>query len=186
MCAMIPMMVVMAAMAMKAKMDQQKAAKVQRQNAEAQMKIDQEALLRKRAESGDASAMEAFEKARANRVNEARIRVASGEQGSTTGNFQMDNMLQGLGFGTGLQHTADQRTSVAQKANMDLQLRGSGISFQNKMRTINASDPSGMDVMLAGGMAAANTYASTPGAFDPGTPSTGGTGNRMVNTRGGP
>ena len=127
-----------------------------------------------------------FEKSRANRVDNARIMVAKGEQGASTGSFQMETMLQGLGFGTGLQNTADARSKDAQLANTDLMLKTSGINHTSKMRTINASDPSGMDVMLAGGMAAANTYASTPGAFDPGTPSTGGTGNRMVNTRGGP
>ena len=81
----------------------------------------------------------------------------------------MDNMLQGLGFGTGLQQASDQRSASARLANTDLQLRGSGISFTNRIRTINASDPSGMSTALSMTAAGANAYAGTPGAFSGGT-----------------
>jgi hypothetical protein len=162
----ITMVVMAVAMAVKTSMDAKRSAALQRKNAIAQQKIEQEALLKKRAEQGDADAMKAFEKARASRVDAARISASKGEQGASTGNFQVDTMLQGLGFGTGLQNTADQRTSDAHLANSDLQLRGSGINFTNKMRTINASDPSGLSTVVSAGMAGANAYAGAPGALD--------------------
>jgi len=181
---MIAMVVVMAAMAAKAGMDAKKNASVQRKNAIAQQKIEQEALLQRKAEQGDAKAMEAFEKARANRVDAARVMASAGEQGATTGNFQMDTMLQGLGFGTGLQNTADQRSDEAQKANMDLQLRGSGISFTNKMRTINASDPSGVSIAINTIGAGASAYAGAPGALTLPTKPTNTGGSRGIDVLG--
>lgn len=169
----ITMMVMAVAMAVKTSMDAKKAAAVSRKNAIAQQKIEQEQLLKQRAQTGDKNAMAAFEKARAARVDEARIRVAGGEQGATTGNFQVDNMLQGLGFGTGLQQAADQRSSDAELANSDMQLRASGVGFQNKLRTINSQDPSGISVLANAAAAGANAYAGTPGAFDKAAPQTG-------------
>lgn len=159
------MVVISAAMAVKQGMDAKRNAAIQRKNAMARQKVEQEALLKRRAEEGDAHAMAAFEKARAARVDDARIKVAMGEQGASTGNFQVDNMLQGLGFGTGLQRAADQRSADSKLAGTDLELRASGVNFTNRMRTINASDPSGLAIGLSAAAAGANAYAGTPGAF---------------------
>jgi hypothetical protein len=164
----ITMVVMAVAMAVKTSMDAKRQAALSRKNAIAQQKVEQEALLKKRAEQGDAAAMAAFEKARAARVDSANIAAAKGEQGATTGNFQVDTMLQGLGFGTGLQTAADQRSSDAMLANTDMQLQSSGVNFTSKMRTINASDPSGLTTVMNAGMAGANAYAGSPGAFSAG------------------
>ncbi len=159
----ISMMVIAAAMAVKTSMDQKKAADIARKNAIAQQKIDQEALLKKRAELGDKNAMAALEREREHRVEQARIRTAYGEKGATTGNFQMDTLLQGLGFGTGLQQAADERSDRAEKAGVDMQLRASGVGFTNQIRTINSQDPSGLEIGLGAAMAGANAGAGTPG-----------------------
>ena len=75
----IAMIVIAVASAAKASMDAKRNAAIQRKNAIAQQKIDQEALLKKRAEEGDADAMVAFEKARSARVNAARVRASVGD-----------------------------------------------------------------------------------------------------------
>lgn len=155
------MMVVAVASAVKMSMDAKRNAAVQRENAIAQQKIEQEALLKKRAELGDKQAMEAFEKSRKSRIDEARVKAAYGEQGATTGNAQIDSMLQGLGFGQELQRTADARSANSELANVDMQLKGSGINFTNRMRSIDASDPSGMSIALGAAAAGANAYADT-------------------------
>lgn len=156
----ITMVVMAVAMAVKTSMDAKKNAEVQRKAAIEKQKVEQEQLLKMRAEQGDKNAMERFEKARAARVDEARIKTAKGEKGATTGNFQVDSMLQGLGFGTGLQNTADQRSADAELANSDMQLKASGVNFTNHMRTINANDPSGMQIALGAAAAGANAYAT--------------------------
>jgi hypothetical protein len=166
----ITMVVMAVAMAVKTSMDAKRSAALQRKNAIAQQKIEQEALLKKRAEQGDADAMAAFEKARGARVEAAKIKASGGEKGASTGNFQVDTMLQGLGFGTGLQNSADQRSADAHLANSDLQLRGSGVNFTNKMRTINATDPSGLQTVIGAGMAGANAFAGSPGSMSTASP----------------
>lgn len=162
----ITMMVVAVAMAVKTSMDQKAAMERQREAAIANQKLEQEALLKKRAEEGDAQAMEQFQRARQSRIDEARVRVAAGEKGATTGNSQLDYMLQGMGFSDGLQVAADQRSAQHDRAALDLQMRGSAINFQNQMRTIDANTPSGFDTMLGAAAAGANAYAGTPGAMD--------------------
>lgn len=158
----IAMTVMAVAMAVKQSMDQKKAAKAQRQHAIAQQKLKREAYLKQRAEAGDQAAMKAFEDARSARIDEARVRTMYGEKGGT-GNEQVDLMLSGLGFGQGLQQAADQRSHENKQAGLDLQLRADGINFANRMRTIDAKDPSGLDIGLGAAMAGANAYAGAGG-----------------------
>jgi len=159
------MMVVAVAGAIKTGMDAKRQAAVERKNAIARQKMEQEQLLQQRAEQGDADAMKAFEKSRAARVDAARIKVAGGEQGASTGNFQIDTMLQGLGFGTGLQNTADARSATNNLKSNALAIRATNVNFTNNMNTINSQDPSGLDIVLGAGASGANAFASAGGKF---------------------
>lgn len=162
------MIAIAVATAVKASMDAKAAAATQRKNAMAKQALEREAMLKQRAEQGDAASMEAFEKIRKSRADAAKIKVASGEQGATTGGFQTNAMLQGLGFGTGLQNTADERSANNQLARSDLQMRGSNINFTNTMRTINGNTPTGLDTVFGAAAAGGNAYlaggAPTPGS----------------------
>jgi hypothetical protein len=157
------MMAIMAAMAVKQGMDQRRNAAIQRKNAIAQQKVDREALLKQRAEQGDAASLEAFQKSRQARADEARIKVASGEQGVSTGSIQTQTLLQGLGFGTGLQVAADERSANNALERNDLSFRASSVRFTNKLRTIEAKTPSTFGVALSGAAAGAQGFTAAGG-----------------------
>jgi hypothetical protein len=173
--------------AVKQSMDARSAASAASKNAIAQQKIDQEAFLQDRAARGDATAMAALEKSRQARVDAARIKAALGEKGASAGSFQIDNMLQGLGFSTGLQVAGQQRTAEREEEARDLSLRASGINFTNRMRSIRASTPSAGSTLLNAGIAGTSGFVEAGGSFEglfgsDGSTSASGVNVRRINT----
>jgi hypothetical protein len=191
---MIAMVAISMALAAKQAADAKRAAakqaNIQATNAANKAKIEREMQLKARAEAGSKASLSAYEKSRQSRVQSAQIMVATGEQGASTGSFQTNAMLQGLGFNVGLQQAVDERSAANASESSDLAIKAGDVNFNNTMRTINSKRPKGGsgDILMAAGVAGMQTYAGAGGSFGGGstTPSSGGvTGGNQVNPRGG-
>lgn len=112
-------------------------AKVQSDAAEDQAAMERQALIDQRNAQGEQLTMQALDQYRQNRSEEARIRTALGERGGI-GNAQMDTLLQGLGFGEGLQSVAQQKSAEYGAQNFDRGYTASGINLNNTLASIQA------------------------------------------------
>jgi len=155
-------------------------ANIQATNAANKAKIEREMQLKARAEAGSKSSLDAYEKSRQSRVQSAQIMVATGEQGASTGSFQTNSLLQGLGFNVGLQQAVDDRSMANASESSDLAIKAGNVNFNTSMRTINSKRPSGgsMDVLMAAGQAGMQTYSGAGGSLPSTSSSSGGVPNQ--------